>query len=87
MNTITTASGFSFELDEARLDDMELFDAIVALQGGDKTALPAVVGKIMGTDKKRLYDHLRAENGTVPVEKVMAEISEIMEAAKPAKNS
>ena len=80
MKTITTASGFTCELDEDRLNDMELFDAICDLSDGRRTALPVVVNKIMGREKKRLYDHLRAENGTVPVDRVTEEVFEILKA-------
>ena len=87
MRTITTASGFVFETDEGRANNMELFDALVAFQRGDKLALADVVDKVMGADKKRMYDHLRAENGTVPIEKVAAEVMEILQQLKIAKNS
>ena len=87
MRTITTASGFVFETDEGRANNMELFDALVAFQRGDKLALADVVDKVMGADKKRMYDHLRAESGTVPIEKVTAEVMEILQQLKSAKNS
>lgn len=79
MKQITTASGFTAELDETRMNDMELFDGLTALDNGDMTALPLVVSKIMGDKKKALYDHLRAENGTVPVERVTTELMEIIQ--------
>lgn len=78
MRNVTTKSGFSAELDESRLNDMELFDALTALDGGDMSVLPTVVGKIMGESKKALYDHLRAENGIVPIDRVTAEIRDIV---------
>lgn len=78
MKTVTTSSGFTAELDETRLNDMELFEDLMALDSGKTIVLPAVVGRIMGENKKRLYDHLRAENGTVPIEKVTAEVMEII---------
>lgn len=87
MKQITTSSGFSVEIDESRLNDMELFDALCELTRGDRTALPTVVGKIMGGSKKALYEHLRAENGTVPINAVEAEVVEIMQALKSGKNS
>lgn len=87
MKQITTSSGFTVELDESRLNDMELFDALCALSGGDKMSLPVVVGKILGDSKKALYDHLRAENGAVPIPAVEAEVLEIMQALKGGKNS
>lgn len=78
MKRILTESGFAAELDETRLNDMELFDGLMALESGDMTALPVVVSKIMGDAKRALYDHVRAENGTVPMERVMAELQEII---------
>ena len=78
MRNVTTKSGFSTELDESRLNDMELFDALTALDGGDMSVLPTVVGKIMGESKKALYDHVRAENGIVPIDRVTAEIRDIV---------
>lgn len=78
MRTVTSKSGFTAVLDETSLNDMELFDALTGLDGGDMTALPTVVGKIMGKSKKALYDHLRAENGTVPIERVTEEMRDII---------
>ncbi len=78
MRTVTTKSGFTAELDESRMNDMELFDALIALDAGDMRALPLVVGKIMGENKKALYDHLRAENGIVPIDRVTDEMREIV---------
>ena len=78
MKTVTTNSGFTCELDETMLNDMELFDGLTALDSGDMTALPLVVGKIMGANKKALYDHVRAENGIVPIDRVTAELRDIV---------
>lgn len=78
MKTVTTPSGFRCELDETVFNDMELFDALTGLDRGDMTALPTVVGKIMGKSKKALYDHLRSENGIVPVDRVTVEIRDII---------
>ena len=80
MKHITTPSGFSCEIDEAKLNDMELFDALVELDAGNMTALPTVVGKIIGGEKKRLYNHVRASDGTVPIEQVAAEVRHIIQA-------
>ena len=55
MRSITTKSGFSCEIDEAVFNDMELFDALTALDGGDMSVLPTVVSKVMGPNKKALY--------------------------------
>ena len=78
MRTVTTPSGFRCELDEAAMNDMELFDALTGLDAGDMTALPTVVDKIMGQNKKALYDHLRGENGIVPIDRVTVEMRDII---------
>jgi len=75
-----TQSGFKFEIDEKVLDDMELIDAMAASQGEDPTQISTVVYKIFGADqRKRLYDHLRTEDGRVPVTDVANIITEIIE--------
>lgn len=74
-----TESGFNYEIDEKVLDDMELIDAMAASQGDDPTQISTVVVKIFGTDqRKRLYDHVRAEDGRVPISKVADIITEII---------
>ena len=78
MRTVTTNSGFTAELDETRLNDMELFDALTELDDGNMGVLPVVVKKILGGSKKALYDHVRASDGTVPIEKVTEELREIV---------
>ena len=78
MKTVTTKSGFTCELDEAMLNDMELFDALTALDEGDMSVLPTVVRKIMGASKRALYDHVRGENGIVPIDRVVAEIRDVV---------
>lgn len=86
MRDVTTASGFSCRIDEAKFNDMELFEDLVALEGGQMRRLPSAVGKIMGEDKKRLYDHLRGPEGVVPMDAVLRELLEIVRLAG-AKNS
>lgn len=80
MKKVTTASGFSCEVDENALNDMELFDALVALDGGDMSVLPTVVSKIMGPSKKALYDHVRLESGIVPIDGVIPEVLGVIQA-------
>jgi hypothetical protein len=59
---------------------MELIDAMAASQGEDPTQISTVVYKIFGADqRKRLYDHLRTEDGRVPVTDVANIITEIIE--------
>ena len=75
-----TESGFKYEIDEKVLDDMELIDAMAASQGDDPTQISTVVVKIFGVDqRKKLYDHVRTEDGRVPVTEVANIITEIIE--------
>lgn len=78
MKDVTTASGFSCRVDEAVFDDMELFDGLSAVSRGDMQPLSMVVDKIMGRDKPRLYEHVRREDGVVPISSVMQEVMEIV---------
>lgn len=83
-----TESGFCFEIDETALDDMEFVEALADLEE-DALKFPKVCNMLLGKDqKKKLYDHLRNENGKVPVEAVSNAIAEIMSVAgESTKNS
>ena len=79
MKTVTTASGFQADIEESRLDDMELLDALVAIQKGNTSLLPEVVDKIMGGQKIALYEHLRNSSGITPITAVMKAVFEIID--------
>ncbi len=75
-----TKNGFSYAIDENVLDDMELIDAMAEAQGNDPTQISVVVKKIFGTEQRaKLYDHIRTEDGRVPVNDVADMITEIIE--------
>lgn len=78
---ITTRSGFSCDLPDATLDNMELVDALAEMQSdSDTLAVSSVLRLLLGNDnRKALYDHLRVD-GRVPIEEVTAEISDIFAA-------
>lgn len=76
---ITTKSGFSVSADTDMLDNVELLDALAELYESG-LGMSKIVTMLLGADgKKRLYDHVRTEKGTVPSEALMDELSEIME--------
>lgn len=75
---IKTATGFECDIDDSAIDDMELFDAIADLQAGEVMAVPSVINKLVGDNKKALYDHCRLENGRVPTQAVISEITNIL---------
>lgn len=82
---VKTSTGFAADIEDSCIDDMELFEAVADLQGGDAMAIPVVVKKIGGVHKQALYDHCRLPDGRVPVQAVASEIGEIFVALN-AKN-
>ena len=83
-----TRTGFEFEYDETVIDDMEFIE-LAASVDGDVTKMPKLLNSILGEDqKKRLYEHVRAENGRVPTQAISDEMEDIFAAAgDQAKNS
>jgi hypothetical protein len=84
----TTKTGFEFEYNEQRLDDMEFIELAAAVDD-NVTLLPKLLNMVLGEEqKKRLYDHLRAEDGRVPTQAVADAMEEIFGAAgDQSKNS
>lgn len=76
-----TKSGFEYEVDESAADNMELIDALAEAAGDDMLAISSVCKMLLGKDmRKKLYDHVRAEDGRVPIKNAVDEIMEIMQA-------
>ena len=62
-----TSTGFEFDIEDERLDDMELVD-IMAEIDENPLLMPKLCKMLLGEkQKKRLYDHLRSEDGRVPI--------------------
>ena len=80
MKSITMSDGLELEIDEGCMDDMELLDAIIDTDEGNPVAVSRLCTKMLGKEgKKILYDHLRENNGRVPVTKAIPAIMEIMQ--------
>lgn len=78
MVTGTTTTGFSFEADPIVLKDMEFIETLAAAME-DGTKLPTVLVMVLGADqKKKLYDHIRNENGRVIFDDASREFWEIL---------
>lgn len=74
-----TKTGFAYKIEDANLNNMELVDAI-AEADGNPIAVSKVVLLLLGAEQRRaLYDHLRTENGTVPVGAVTNAITDIFQ--------
>lgn len=78
----TTKSGFAYSIPINKLNNYEILDAIYEAE--ENTLLIAkVITLLLGKDgKKKLMDHLRLEDGTVPFDKLEEEIAEIFSGAK-----
>lgn len=78
-----TESGFAFQIDEEARDDMELLDAIVKLDAGEKQYMSEVVERLLGSEQRdKLYDYCRGKSGRVLASKVFTEITAIFDAIK-----
>ena len=76
-----TKSGFEFEYDELKLDDMEFIEMVAGLEE-DATLLPKLLNRVLGKEQKqKLYDHLREEDGRVPTQAVSDAMEEMFNAA------
>ena len=74
-------NGFEFDIDEAALDNMELIDAMTEAQEDDPGKFSKATLLLLGKDeRKRLYDHLREEDGRVPIKAVADAFVEIFQA-------
>ena len=84
--TITLKNGFEATINDSALDDMELVDLLGELED-DPMKIGKVVSKVLGEQKKALYDHVRTDDGRVPVASLTDAITEIFEAlGEDAKN-
>ena len=83
-----TSSGFEYEVDERVTDDMELIDNIAEIET-DGTKMSKVVLTVLGKEqRKRLYDHVRTDDGFVSAQEVLKTIFEIIGKIEPdGKNS
>lgn len=85
-----TTTGFEFVTDEAVFNDMEVVDAIADMQTGDESAVmvatSVLITKLLGAEqKKALYNHLRNDEGRVPIDAVSNAIVEIMTSCRNGK--
>lgn len=82
-----TSSGFAFEISDSRCNNMELLDALSAMDQGDESQLSTVLTLLFTKEqKKALYEHLRTPEGNVPIDKVGQELKEMFSASAQGKN-
>lgn len=81
-----TSSGFVYDIPKSRLDDYEFAKLVAKAQEEELYGL-LVVEKLLGKDgEQRLLDTIRKEDGTVPVEAVMEQLTEIFNSSTELKN-
>ena len=89
MQTGKTKTGFEYTFNEDLINDMEVIDALAEVQSGENIlAASTVVKKLFSAeDRKRLYDHVRLEDGRVPADALMEEVAEIISGSEEGKKS
>lgn len=82
-----TSKGFEFEIEDKALDNMELVECIAGVDK-DPLLFPKVCEMLLGREqKKKMYDHYRAEDGRVPIQEISAAVEEIFNISDESKNS
>lgn len=87
MFEVKTSTGLELTIDQDRLENYELFEAIAAEESGDSSAMVRIVNLLLGDEAKKLKDHVRTEKGLVPISALGAEIKDVFEQVKDLKNS
>ena len=80
-----TESGFEFEIEERALDNYELME-VIAEADENPMLVPKILTMLLGEDKKRLIEHVREDDGIVPADKMMEELSDIFSSTSNSKN-
>ena len=82
MKEIKLESGYCCEIQENVLDNMELLEKLVEAEEGHPAALISALDMILGKEqRKALFDHLRTDDGRVPMKDTERALVEIIRAA------
>lgn len=71
-----TTSGFAYQIEQARLDNYELVEAISEVDT-NPLVFPKLLRLLLGDQVDALKDHVRDEEGFVSTEQLMAEVQDI----------
>lgn len=83
-----TKTGFTCELDEKKMDNMELLDTLAEISENPLNVSKVVKLILSDDQRKALYDHLRTEDGCVPISAVSEAIVDIFNSTgQQGKNS
>lgn len=86
-----TKSGFKYELDERIKSDWRVLEAITDTESEDASVMMRgikdLANLLLGDNKQKLFEHISKKNdGFVPSESVIAELTEILSTESSLKN-
>lgn len=84
---VVLKDGFSLEIDDKKLDDYELMEALTDIDKGKAARITDAVDILLGEEKSRLFEHIRKEKGYVSMEVVRNALLEVIKGLKNGKNS
>lgn len=80
-----TETGFKFEVNDNIAEDYELIEMIAEVDE-NPLVTPKLLNKLLGAEQvKALKDHIRDEDGTVNVYKMLAEVKAIFDSLSDSK--
>lgn len=81
-----TESGFKYSISSSKINNFELLDALYEAEE-NPLLISKVITLLLGEEGKlKLMDHLREEDGTVPIDKLQKELADIFKNAKLKKS-
>lgn len=84
---VVLEDGFALDIDDKKLDDYELMEALTDIDKGKAARITDAVDILLGEEKKRLFEHIREEKGYVSMEVVQNALLEVITGLKNGKNS
>lgn len=80
-------SGFVVDIDDRKLDDYELVEALTDVDKGKVARLPDAIDILLGESKPALFEHIRERRGYVSTEDIKNALVEIIGGLKNGKKS
>ena len=82
-----TKTGFEIEIDDAKIDDIRVVDALVDIEEGDLGGVSKAIRLLFTPEqKKSFYDHLQKEYGSMKIEITAKEFFELINNGGETKN-
>lgn len=84
-----TKSGFEFSISEKVAEDALILRGLSHILKDDFNGVYELIDRMakLGLDEDALYSHCTDEDGVVPIKVLVAEVMEILNSTKDAKNS